>query len=89
MLEELGYLDGDTVTAAGRRLARIYSELDLLAAECLRERLWDGLDSGRARGVPVRAGLRVAQPDDAEAPRCPAGAVRRALAEMVRDLGAS
>ena len=36
VLEELGYLDGDAVTPAGRRLAAIYTELDLLAAECLR-----------------------------------------------------
>ncbi|HTM83489.1 MAG TPA: DEAD/DEAH box helicase, partial [Mycobacterium sp.] len=32
-----------TVTAEGRMLARIYSESDLLVAECLRTGAWDGL----------------------------------------------
>ena len=36
LLDHLGYLDGDKVTDAGRRLARLYGELDLLAAQCLR-----------------------------------------------------
>ena len=43
VLEETGYLDGDEVTDAGRRLARIYNELDLLTAECLRAGAWDPL----------------------------------------------
>ena len=37
------YLDGDKVTADGRRLGGLYTELDLLAAECLRRGIWDGL----------------------------------------------
>ena len=45
VLESLGYLDGDEVTAAGRVLARIYSESDLLIAEALREGMWDDLDA--------------------------------------------
>src|ERR1700730_3191080 len=51
VLERLGYLDGDTVTADGRRLAGLYSELDLLAAECMRRGLWDGLSP---RPLPPR-----------------------------------
>jgi ATP-dependent RNA helicase HelY len=43
VLEGLGYMAGDAVTADGRRLAALYTELDLLAAECLRRGLWDGL----------------------------------------------
>jgi ATP-dependent RNA helicase HelY len=35
VLEELGYLADDEVTEAGERLGRLYTELDLLAAECL------------------------------------------------------
>ena len=34
---------GDTVTAAGRMLARIWTEADLLVAECLRQGVWQGL----------------------------------------------
>ena len=43
LLQHLGYLDVETVTTDGRRLARIYGELDLLTAECLRGGLWSGL----------------------------------------------
>jgi ATP-dependent RNA helicase HelY len=43
LLEHLGYLDGDDVTAAGRRLARLYGELDLLAAQCLGAGVWRDL----------------------------------------------
>jgi ATP-dependent RNA helicase HelY len=44
VLESLGYLeDGVRVTEQGRRLARIYTELDLVAAECLRAGLFDDL----------------------------------------------
>ncbi len=43
VLQSLGYLDGDTVTDSGRMLARIYAELDLVAAECIRAGVLDGL----------------------------------------------
>jgi ATP-dependent RNA helicase HelY len=42
-LTELGYLDDDTVTARGARLARIYTEQDLLVAVCLDEGIWEEL----------------------------------------------
>jgi ATP-dependent RNA helicase HelY len=45
LLEGRGYLDGDSVTPAGRTLARIWSESDLLVAECLRTGVWSGLDA--------------------------------------------
>ncbi len=43
VLAELGYIAGDEVTADGRRLAALYAELDLLAAECVRRGTWAGL----------------------------------------------
>ncbi|HEX6500505.1 MAG TPA: DEAD/DEAH box helicase [Micromonosporaceae bacterium] len=43
LLEARGYLDGDEVTEAGRTLARIWTEADLLVAECLRRGVWAGL----------------------------------------------
>jgi ATP-dependent RNA helicase HelY len=43
LLRERGYLESDEVTPAGRMLARIWTEADLLVAECLRRGLWDGL----------------------------------------------
>ncbi|XVU21719.1 DEAD/DEAH box helicase [Actinoplanes sp. CA-054009] len=47
VLTERGYLSdgegGGEVTEAGRMLGRIWSEADLLVAECLRQGVWDGL----------------------------------------------
>lgn len=47
VLESLGYLadGGESVTDAGRMLARIYSELDLVAAESIRAGVFDGLSA--------------------------------------------
>ena len=45
VLASLGYLDPDTdeVGEPGRMLARIYSELDLVTAECIRDGVFSGL----------------------------------------------
>jgi ATP-dependent RNA helicase HelY len=44
VLGERGYLSPEgEVTAAGRMLGRIWSEADLLVAECLRQGVWEGL----------------------------------------------
>jgi ATP-dependent RNA helicase HelY len=44
LLAARGYLSDDgEVTDAGRMLARIWTEADLLVAECLRRGVWDGL----------------------------------------------
>jgi ATP-dependent RNA helicase HelY len=51
VLQHLGYLDVEVVTDAGRRLARIYGELDLLAAECLRSGVWQGLSAPELAAV--------------------------------------
>ena len=51
VLDVLGYLDGDEVTADGRKLKRLYSDLDLLVSECLRQKAWDGLDAAELASV--------------------------------------
>lgn len=51
VLESLGYLSSDTVTDTGRVLARIYTELDLVAAECLRAGVFDPLDAPQLAAV--------------------------------------
>jgi ATP-dependent RNA helicase HelY len=44
VLAERGYLSADgEVTEAGRMLGRIWTEADLLVAECLRRDVWEGL----------------------------------------------
>ena len=44
LLDRRGFLDGDRTTDAGSQLARIWSDSDLVIAECLRTGAWDGLD---------------------------------------------
>src|SRR4051812_1014709 len=84
LLTERGYLAGDTVTLEGRRLKRIYTEADLLVAECLREGVWSGLD-GPALAACASAVVYESRRDDGGlSPRLPPGAARGALEETVR-----
>ncbi|TML22840.1 MAG: RNA helicase, partial [Actinobacteria bacterium] len=46
-----GYLAGDRVTEPGRMLARIWTEADLLVAECLRTGVFDGLSAPELAGA--------------------------------------
>ena len=83
LLEELGYLEGDTVTPAGRRLGALYTELDLLTAECLRRGVWDDLPAPDLAACVSALVFESRQPEDAAPPRLPGGRTREALGEMV------
>jgi ATP-dependent RNA helicase HelY len=88
VLDELGYLAGDTVTPAGQRLTRLYSELDLLAAECLRRGVWEGLNPAElAACVSVLSFESRKQTEDAGPARLPKGPVRDVLNTMARTWG--
>jgi len=76
------------VTPAGRRLAAIYTELDLLTAQCLRAGVWEGLGPAELAACVSALVYESRQPDDAATPRLPGGRSRDALAEMVRIWGA-
>ena len=85
VLDELRYLDGDQVTQAGQRLTRLYAELDLLAAECLRRGLWDGLNPAElAACVSMLSFESRRQVEDAGPARLPHGPVRDVLTAMAR-----
>ncbi|MBV9090342.1 MAG: RNA helicase [Mycobacteriaceae bacterium] len=74
-------------TDDGRLLARIYSESDLLVAECLRSGAWTGLSPAELAAVvsavvyESRGGDGPAPPSAAEVPTAP---LRRALAHTAR-----
>ena len=99
LLTERGYIGGDGagvtacqphVTADGRLLARIYSESDLLVAECLRTGVWKGL--APAELAAVLSGLVFETrgsdgPTPANVIDMPTPAVRRALAQTRRMSG--
>jgi ATP-dependent RNA helicase HelY len=84
VLTGLGYLDGDTVTGHGERLRRIYSQSDLLVAECLRAGVWDGLDApGLAAAVSALV-YESRREGAAAAARPPGGRIATALDGTVR-----
>ncbi|GHC41941.1 DEAD/DEAH box helicase [Streptomyces cinnamoneus] len=87
LLTDLDYLHGDEVTEDGRRLARLYGELDLLASECLRDGVWDGLGPAELAACASALVYEARAADDAVPPKLPVGAAKEALAEMVRIWG--
>jgi ATP-dependent RNA helicase HelY len=84
VLERLGYLAGDMVTADGRRLAGLYTELDLLVSECMRRGLWDDLSPAELAACVSALSFESRQPDDTHPPRLPKGHVPAVLADMTR-----
>jgi ATP-dependent RNA helicase HelY len=82
VLERLGYLADGTVTPDGRRLADLYTELDLLAAECLRRGVWDGLDPAELAACVSVLTFESRQTEDEGPPRLPGGRVRDVVASM-------
>ncbi len=87
LLTELDYLREDEVTVHGKRLARLYGELDLLASECLRAGVWEGLSPAELAACVSALVFEARQSDDAVAPKVPGGAAKAALGEMVRIWG--
>ncbi|WP_405788305.1 DEAD/DEAH box helicase [Streptomyces sp. NBC_00029] len=87
LLTELDYLREDEVTVHGKRLARLYGELDLLASECLRAGVWEGLSPAELAACVSALVFEARQSDDAVAPKVPGGAAKEALGEMVRIWG--
>jgi ATP-dependent RNA helicase HelY len=90
LLTERGFIrdvDGDPrVTDDGRLLARIYSESDLLVAECLRGGVWEDLTPAELAGVlsAVLYESRGDAPGTPQAAEIPTGKLRRALADTRR-----
>nr|WP_207630969.1 MULTISPECIES: DEAD/DEAH box helicase [unclassified Actinopolyspora] len=82
LLEERHYLDPhhpeDPVTEFGKRLSRIYSESDLLVAECLRVGKWRALEPAQLAAV-VSSLVYEARGDSPAVPEVPPGAVADAL----------
>jgi ATP-dependent RNA helicase HelY len=86
LLTEMGYLSGDgsAVTRQGEHLRRLYTEKDLLAAECLRLGLWKHLDAPGLAAV-VSALIHEPRRDEADpSPRMPNEDVSEACLAMQR-----
>ncbi|BDB60829.1 MULTISPECIES: DEAD/DEAH box helicase [Rhodococcus] len=86
LLTERGYLtqgDDPATTEAGERLARIYTESDLLVAECVRRRAWAGLSAAELAAV-ASAVIYESRTDEPVTVVGPTGPIRHALAETTR-----
>jgi ATP-dependent RNA helicase HelY len=72
LLTERGYLAerGEQITEHGKRLTRLYSESDLLAAECIRHQVWAGLNPAELAAV-VSSLVFESRRDSAGEPRIP------------------
>jgi ATP-dependent RNA helicase HelY len=82
--EVLGAADDvPVVTDDGRRLARIWSEADLLVAECLRSGAWRGLTPAELAAAASTVVFE-ARRDSPALPAIPAGKVAAAIGEMRR-----
>ena len=91
LLTERGFIaledGGPTVTDDGRLLARIYSESDLLVAECLRTGAWTGLKDAELAAVLSSVLYETRGGDGPGAPRneqVPTARLRQALAQTRR-----
>jgi len=86
LLVDLGYLTegGAGVTSQGDCLKRLYTEKDLLAAECLRLGVWKRLDAPSLAAI-VSTLVHEPRRDEGEtSPRMPNDDVREAYEAMVR-----
>jgi ATP-dependent RNA helicase HelY len=91
VLTARGYLSADgEVTEAGRMLGRIWSEADLLVAECLRQGVWDGLapDELAAAVSMVLYESRREGEDRASVPKGPVSAAVDACAKLWGEIAA-
>jgi ATP-dependent RNA helicase HelY len=86
VLDELGYLHQDEVTSDGKRLSRLYAELDLVAAESIRRGTFDSLTGPELAGA-VSMLIYESRGDDAVIPRTPPGNAADALGAMTRIWG--
>ncbi|MEJ5944987.1 RNA helicase, partial [Pseudokineococcus basanitobsidens] len=75
--------DEVAVTAAGRRLKRVYAEKDLLVAQCLREGVLADLDGPGLAAVASALVFEARREEVGVGPRTPPGAVGSALRDVV------
>src|SRR5215211_7053233 len=88
VLESLGYLTGDggsQVSDSGRMLARIYAELDLVAAECIRAGVLDDLSPPQLAAVLAALVFEGRRGDEGpRKPRLPDARTNEVMSEVRR-----
>lgn len=86
VMESLDYITPTSVTENGQMLSRLYAELDLLAAECLRREVWADLSPAELAAVASML-IFESRGDDKKTVRIPQGAVTTAITSTVRIWG--
>ncbi len=88
VLESLGYLTGDggrELSEQGKMLARIYAELDLVTAECIRAGVFDGLTHPQLAAVLASLVFEARRADEAaRRPRMPDARTNAVMIEVRR-----
>ncbi|MEO7836102.1 MAG: DEAD/DEAH box helicase [Acidimicrobiales bacterium] len=84
LLESWGYVEDWALTEGGDRLVRLYHESDLLVAECVGARLFDGLDAPALAGLVSVFTYEQRKPGTAPAPRFPSHEMRRRWQDIER-----
>ncbi|HIT76674.1 MAG TPA: DEAD/DEAH box helicase, partial [Candidatus Avipropionibacterium avicola] len=86
VLESFGHLGpgGESVTDAGRTLARIYNELDLVTAEAIRDGVFDELDEPQLGAVLSTLVFESRGDDGFRRPRMPDQACEEAVTRITR-----
>jgi ATP-dependent RNA helicase HelY len=88
VLTDLGYLEGKgdhmTVTDAATVLTRLYSESDLLAAQCIRDGIWSDLEPAELAGVASAVVFESRKLDDDEPVALPRGITGSTISTMLR-----
>ncbi len=88
VLTELGYLEGKgdqmRVTEAASVLSRLYSESDLLAAQCIRDGIWGELEPADLAGVASAVVFESRKMDDDEPIALPRGVAGSTISTMLR-----
>lgn len=86
VLDDLGFLSGDAVTARGQRLRRIFGERDLVVLEAIEEGAWSGLAPEELAAIVSTC---VFESRSEESPALPHGLPRPVLAAWERTLRAA
>jgi len=86
LLGERGYLSGDSTTPAGNVLSRIWSDSDLVVAECLRSGAWEGLNPPELAAV-VSSLVYEPRRDERMVERMPTSRIRDVLSDTIRVWG--
>ncbi|MFN2586598.1 MAG: DEAD/DEAH box helicase [Actinomycetota bacterium] len=84
VLEDLGYVDGWSLTEKGERLTRVYNESDLLVVEMLDRNLLTGLEPPELAAVCSALVYETRGPETDNAVEMPTPPSRRVHGELVR-----